>query len=432
MNLVQLSWKNLINKPLNLTLSLVLFALGVGLISLLLMLNKQLQENFDKNLAHIDLVIGAKGSPLQLILSSMYHIDNPTGNMSLKEARPFLRPGHPLIKKAVPLSIGDSYKGYRIVGTTHDILDLYGGHIAVGQLWQRPLEVTAGAGVARALGLRVGDTFKSSHGLIMDDNLVHDDAHSLHIVGILAPTGTVLDQLLLTAPQTVWAVHEHDASESPDTHEHEHDHDHEHDHEHSADTTQTDLLQSLLEAPEDKEITSVLLQFKSRNFQALNMGRNINENTDLLAATPAIELNRLHLQMDLGTKALNILAWVIVFVSGLSVFISLYASLKDRKYELALMRVMGASPGKIFFLILLEGLILATLGYLAGTLVGHLGMEILAAFMRDSYRYSFTGLQFLSEEIYLFAGALAIGFFAALLPAIQAKNTDISETLSNG
>jgi putative ABC transport system permease protein len=132
MNLLTLSWKNLTNKPLPMVLNVVLFALGVGLISLLLLLNQQLQDKFDKNLAGIDLVISAKGSPLQLILSSMYHIDAPTGNISVGEARAFLRPGHPFIESATPLSLGDSYKGYRIVGTDATFPALYEAVIREG------------------------------------------------------------------------------------------------------------------------------------------------------------------------------------------------------------------------------------------------------------------------------------------------------------
>ena len=139
MNLLNLSWKNLVNKPLSMMLSLVLFALGVGLISLLFLLNQQLQDKFEKNLAGIDLVVGAKGSPLQLILSSMYHIDTPTGNISIQEATPFLRPGHPLIERAVPLSLGDSHKGYRIVGTTTDILAFYNAELFMSSKLQSNL-----------------------------------------------------------------------------------------------------------------------------------------------------------------------------------------------------------------------------------------------------------------------------------------------------
>ena len=148
MNLLQLSWKNLTFKPLSMLLSVVLFALGVGLISLLFLLNNQLEKNFEKNLAGVDLVVGAKGSPLQLILSSMYHIDAPTGNITLKEARPFLNPKHPLIKQAIPLSMGDSYRAYRIVGTTPEILEFYEAEVAEGKIWKSNFEVTIGASFA--------------------------------------------------------------------------------------------------------------------------------------------------------------------------------------------------------------------------------------------------------------------------------------------
>ena len=214
MNIFSLSWKNLISKPLSMALSLVLFGLGVGMVSLLLLLNKQLQDKFDKNLAGIDLVVGAKGSPLQLILSSMYHIDNPTGNVSIKEIRPFLNPKHPLIKKAVPLSMGDSYKGHRIVGTTPDFLGLYEAKVAKGALWKNDFEVTIGASIAKDLNLKLNDQFHSSHGFIMDDHLVHDDAQQFKVTGILAPSGSVIDQLILTNTQSIWKVHDHDHSHS--------------------------------------------------------------------------------------------------------------------------------------------------------------------------------------------------------------------------
>lgn len=427
MNLLRLSWKNLRFKPLNTTLSVVLFALGVGLISLLFLLEKQLQDNFEKNLAGIDLVVGAKGSPLQLILSSMYHIDAPTGNMTIKEARPFLNPKHPLIEQSIPLAMGDSYKGYRILGTTSDILGLYEGEIAEGEVWKRNFEVTLGAIIARDLGLKIGDQFRSSHGFDDNDDLAHEDAHAFKVVGILKPSGAVIDQLILTTPQSFWLVHDHGAESAGAEEEHEHEEGHSHE-EHA----HNEIPKPLLEEAEDKEITSVLIKFKGRNFQALNMGRNINENTDLQAATPAIEINRIFAQMDQGERVLRILAIVIIIVSALSIFISLYSSLKERRYELALMRVMGASPAKLFALIIIEGLLLAVLGYAIGLLLSHGSMELIANFMKDSYRYSFSGAQFLLQEWYLLFGALLIGFIAALIPALQASKTPIAETLSQG
>lgn len=452
MNLLYLSWKNLVNKPLNMALSLILFALGVGLISFLLNLNQQIEENFNKNLAGVDLVIGAKGSPLQQILCSMYHVDNPTGNIPLEKARAFLNPKHPLIGLAVPLSLGDSYRGYRIAGTTYDILELYKAELAQGKLWAQPMEATVGAAVADALHLHIGDTFKSSHGLTEG---IEEHEHDFKVVGILKPAGSVIDQLILTPTGSIWESHAHQAGSGPATdsltttnggqmgesHEHE-DHDHG-DHVHKTEPpTSYDSLTLRKSAEEerlylmkqtDKDITSILIRFRSRtNIQALNMGRNINENTDLMAASPPNEIARLQTNLGVGTDTLKVLAWVIVIVSGLSIFISLFSSLKERKYELAVMRVMGGSPGTLFNLILLEGLVLAVLGYLLGILMSHGGLTFLAGFMKSAFRYSFSGWKFLPQEFWLLGGALLVGFVAALIPALQASRTDISETLAKG
>lgn len=451
--MLKLSWKNLVNKPLNMALSLILFALGVGLVSLLVNLNHQVEERFDKNLAGVDLVLGAKGSPLQMILCAMYHVDNPTGNIPIEKAKAFLNPKHPLFQQAVPLSLGDSYRGYRIVGTTYDILQLYNASISEGKLWANPMEVTIGAAVADAQHLHIGDKFKSSHGLVEG---IEEHEHDFTVVGILKPTGSVIDQLILTPSESIWESHAHEsgdggretvdggdssAFESPDTDSAEgHDHD-EHEHTKVAPTVYDSLTirqlaeQQRLELMEktDQEITAILIRFRSRtNIQALNMGRNINENTDLMAASPPNEIARLQTNLGLGADTLKMLAWVIVIVSGLSIFISLFSSLRDRRYELALMRVMGGSPGTLFQLIILEGLLLAVMGYVLGILFSHVGLSVLAGFMKSTYRYSFSGWQFLPEEAWLFVGALVVGFVAALLPALQARRTDISETLANG
>jgi putative ABC transport system permease protein len=429
-------------------MSLVHFALGTGLIAFLLLMQRQLQENFERNLAGVDLVIGAKGSPLQLILSSMYHVDSPTGNISLKEIKPFLNPKHPLIGTAVPLSLGDSYKGYRIVGTTQAFLDLYKPEIREGRIWEQNFEVTVGDLVARTLELKMGDEFKSSHGFEEGIDAGHVDHLSFKVVGIFESQGTVVDQLILTTNQSYWLVHDEAAhddghSESQDTTEAHHAHDHEshdgHSHEdhahedHShAEETVSDNPANLLEESETLDITSLLIKFKAHNFQALNMQRSINENTDMQAATPAIEINRLYSLLGTGERVLRLLAWAITIVSGLSVFISLFSSLRERRYELALMRVMGAGRAKLFVLIILEGLLLAGIGCLAGLLLSHVSMEVLGGSMEESYRYHFTGMRFLHEELWLIVGALGIGFVAAVIPAWQASRTDIAATLTEG
>lgn len=434
MSILHLSWKNILNKPLNLVLNLVLFALGVGLISLLLLVNVQLEDKFEKNFAGIDLVIGAKGSPLQLILSSLYHLDAPTGNMPVSEAKAFLNPKHPIFKSAIPLSLGDSHRGYRIVGTNTGFIDLYTAKFAEGKLFEENMEVVVGATVAKNLNIKLADEFKSSHGLIEDENLVHEDAAPFKVVGILEKTGSVIDQLIVTKTQSIWAVHDehdHEADESAEHDEAEHNHDeagHEHNHEHEEAEHSEDLP---LSSYEDKSITSLLVKFKGRNIQALNMARNINENTNFQAATPAIEINRLYTLLGVGEEALKAMALLIIFVSGLSIFISLFSSLRERKYELAVMRTLGARPGFLFQLIIFEGIIIAVLGYFCGIALSHGSMVLLADFLEKSYRYDFSAAIFLKEEIYIFGGSLVIGIIAAIIPAFQASKTDIHATLAD-
>jgi putative ABC transport system permease protein len=449
MTALKLAWRNLTDRPLSMLLTLTLFALGVGLTSLLLLVNKQMTDKFEKNLAGVDIVVGAKGSPLQLILCNMYHIDVPTGNISLKSARPFLNPRHPLIKKSVPLSIGDSYKTYRVVGTIPDFLDLYKGQVVEGKLWDAPMQTTIGATVAAKTGLKIGDSFSSNHGLTEDGD--EHDAAKFTVVGIFAPSGTVLDQLILTASESTWQVHDHHEEEISDSkisegkEEHE-DHDHAgHDHdaqEHAQLETSNLKLQTppletnartrLLTADSSKQITALLLQFKARNIQTLNFQRNLNENTDMQAATPALELNRLFEMMGVGESALKALAAVIVIVSGLSIFIALFNSLRERRYELALLRVMGSGRQRLFLLIVLEGLLLSFMGFVIGIVLSHGAMQILGKYMSDAYRYTFSGKIWLAEEWGLLAGALGIGFVAAIIPAVSAYKTDISKTLAKG
>lgn len=439
MNLFYLSWKNIQIKPLSTLLSLVLFALGVGLITILMLLNTQLQEKFERNLAGVDMVVGAKGSPLQLILSSIYHVDYPTGNITLRDVNIIKKHPQiaPLISHTIPMALGDSYKGYRLVGTEHSYVEMYDSTAAKEiELWQKDMEVTVGAKVAKVLGLKVGDTFFSSHGL-MDDGHSHEES-PLKVVSILPKSGTVLDQLILTNISTIRALHheeevEYDEADFEDENEHEGDHDHGDQHDHSEDEHQHegDHDHSAHEVDLDdprQGITSMLVFFRTPMGNVM-LPNFINQNTNMQTAAPAFETNRLYDMMGVGTEALQVLAFVIIFISGLSIFISLFNALKDRKYELALMRVMGASRGRLFLLIIIEGVVIALLGYLIGMVLSHGGMSIFAAFAEDAYQYDFNGWRFVRGEVFVLLGALLMGIVAAIIPAVLAYQANISDTL---
>lgn len=406
----------MVSKPLNLLLSLLLLLLSIALVTFSIEVSKQMQGQLDKNIAPYDMVVGAKGSPLQLVLSSVLHIDAPTGNIKLKETK-FLQ-NHPFVQFAIPVSYGDNYKGYRILGTNSEFIQQYNAELSEGELDQKSFEVIAGSAVAARLGLKVGDSFSGSHGLA-DSSIEAHDEHPYVVTGILKPTGTVVDQLLITNLESVWESHEHEDHEEEE-HEHEegddHEHDEEHEHEH--------------EENEDREITSLLIKFQSP-MGLVQLPRFVNENTTMQAALPGYEIQRLTSLLGSGVKTINGIAFAIFLVSGLSIFISLLKTIRERKNELALLRTYGLRTTQLLWLALLEGLFLAILGFVFGWLLGRLGIWGVSQYLIDSYGYGLeiTGLQEL--EILLLGLILALSIIAAFLASLSIFKLNVAKTLSD-
>lgn len=428
MNLFKISWSNLKDKKSASILSILLLSLGIGLVSLLLLLNRQLESQFNKNIKGIDMVVGAKGSPLQLILSSIYQIDSPTGNVSLSEVNSLKR--NPFVKTVIPLSMGDSYNGFRIVGTTEDYVKHFEATLQEGSLFEKPLEATIGQKVAKEAGLKIGDSFSSSHGL---DGEGDDHGDSQYIVtGIFEASGTVIDQLVLTSIESVWAIHNHEEEHShddDDDDEHEHDHNHEGAHDHDDhDHDHEDHDHAVVEKAE-KEVTSALIMFRNP-MGLIALPRQINENTSMQAALPSIEINRLFSLLGVGIDTLKVIALIIIIIAGISVFISLYNSLKERKYEMALMLSMGATRMRLFLMLLSEGIILAVIGFLTGILLSRIGMYFFNLAAEKDYHYSLANFSIVPEEITLFLGALALGILAAIIPSLSIYRINISRTLA--
>ena len=369
MNIRKVAWNNIISSPLNTLLSLMLMTFGVGIISLLLLLNNHMQEQFQNNIRSIDMVVGAKGSPLQLILSSIYHVDNPTGNIPLEEVNKLTK--NPLVDFKIPLSYGDSYNGFRIVGTTHQYPKLYEANLAEGQLWNSSMQVVLGDAVSKITNLKIGDEFFGTHGF--DENGHVHDNHSYVVVGVFDKTNSVIDNLIITDLKSVWKVHDHAHGEECN-HDHDHAHGEECDHDHNHEEKDAYDYESL---SNDLMITSMLVKFKSP-VGIIQMPRKVNETTNMQAALPIFEINRLTNLLGFGVKTINFIALIIMLVSGLSIFISLFNSLKKRKYELALMRVHGATKIQLIKLVLLEGLLLSIVGTFLGLLISRLSLFIIS------------------------------------------------------
>ena len=394
MNIFKLSIKNIISKPLSSLLSLALLVFGIGIISLLLQLNSLIKTQMDNNLKGIDMVVGAKGSPLQLILSAVYHIDSPTGNISVEDAKKIKN--NRMVGSSIDLLYGDNYKGYRIVGTDDEFLDLYDAKIKDGRKWEDPFEVVVGSKIHSKFDLKLDDELMSSHGL-RETGEAHAD-QLFKIVGLLEPSNSVIDQLIVTSPESIWDLHaEHDHSED------EHD---------------------------DEEITAMLIKFQNP-MNIIQFPRQINEETNLQAAVPSYEISRLFKLFGFGIETLTYLAYLIIIVSAFSLFINLFNSMRDRKYEMALIRTLGSSRRQLSFMIIFESLILTTVGFLLGLLVSRLGVMFVSSLMEESLNYNLNSFGILNEELWLLILSIFIGLISSIIPALQVYNLNISEVLGD-
>jgi putative ABC transport system permease protein len=461
MNLLQLSLSNLSLSPLSTAVNILLLSLGTGSIAILLIATHLLSAALIRDAADIDLVVGAKGSPLQLVLSGLYHADIPTGNIRLSEARTWME--HPMVESAIPLSLGDSHKGFRIVGTNEDYVDIYDGQLAEGKLPSNLLEIAIGSSVSKATGLSLGATFAGQHGL---DGAGHaHDEDSYTVVGIFEASDTVLDRLLITTLESVWLVHgesrpnsetydttqtnrprenedvhadaEAEASEAmlDDHHENEHvkhQHEHEHEDEHEDELISEydgDRERQTTAYAEAQAITVLLIKYATP-IAAITLPRKINDESALQAASPAYEITRLLQVIGIGIGWLQAFAAILVASAVLSIFAALYASLKARRNDLAVLRCLGATRSELFMLLLFEGVILTTAGIVFGLIAAHGGIELAAIALGDAQNFPFTGFVWAPTEFVLVGGLLAAGVLSSLIPSWQAYSTDVPRTLA--
>lgn len=406
---VKLIIRNLLYRPLSTLLSWILLLFGVAIISLLLVVQQQMEQKFTNDLEDIDMVIGAKGSPLQLVLSAIYQVDAPTGNIPLKEVNRIIH--DPMIGQAIPLAYGDNYNGYSIVGTDSSYITGRKGKLAQGRLFRQPMEAVLGSNVAAADHLGLGSSFTGTHG--QDTNGHRHTEHPYRVVGILQPTGTVTDNLVITNIATVHEIHAHHHHDTEDGK-----------HAESQDHHDTE------EDKQEEEITAVLVKFHSP-MGLMILPRVINETTGMQAAAPALEINRLINLMGIGITTLQYIAVAIMMMAGLSVFISLFNRLSERKYEMALLRSLGYSRLHLFLIILAEGILLSLLGFISGIAVSRLGLLLLGRFTAAEYHFNLYAGSLLQEEAVLLAVTVAIGITAAVIPALRIFRLNISKTLAD-
>ena len=399
MKTIFLSWRYLWSRPLAASLNLLLLTLGLAAITFLLLASQQISRAFERDLAGIDLVVGAKGSPMQLILSGVFHIDSPTGNVPLAAVKALEKNAQ--VAKVIPISLGDSFRGFRIVGTSLDYIKHYNAQLASDRLWTQPMQAVLGSQVARQSGLKVGDSFAGSHGLGGGGESHGQLPYT--VVGVLAASGSVLDRLVLTATESVWKVHETDAALDAED-------------------------QKIME--EEREITLALIQYKSP-LAAVMFPRFVNATTEMQAAAPALEITRLLSMMGVGTDVLKALAGVLLLTAGLSVFIALWSAVRERRADLALLRMLGAPPRKIAGLLLCEALWLALLACMLGVLAGQ-GVMATAAWALQAEKSVLIGAFVWPVELMVVPVlALGVALAASALPVWEAYRVSVFELLQS-
>jgi len=373
----------------------------VATIVLLVLFASQFEERLTKDARGIHLVIGAKGSPLQLVLSTIFHVDIPTGNISLAEATKISR--HRLVASAIPLALGDAYRGFRIVGTKASYPASYKVEVENGRLWKKPFETTIGARVMKETGLKIGDMFSGAHG-IKGTGRAHEE-NGYRVVGVFKKTGTVIDRLIMTTMESVWITHE------------------------IKEEAKTKGLMIEGSPSEEREITAMVIRYRSP-IAAITLPRYINTKTGMQAASPGLEIRRLMALVGVGIQTLQGFGIMLIATAALSMFIALYNAMQNRRYDIAIMRSLGASRSKLFCQILLEGLILACAGTVSGIVIGHAVIELLGQLLPQARAMGLTGVIWVQEEWYLLLLSGMVGLVSAALPAVQAYRTDIAVTLS--
>lgn len=441
MNLVTIATKSIKQRLLSSSLTALSVALGVMLMVAVLVINGVVSDLFSQPSFGFNLVVGPKGSDLSLALSAIYRLDRPG------EPLPYLfykeLKEHRVVEKAVPIAIGDVTEqgGFPIVGTIPEFFDLdyaYNKPFRVrGEFLKTPWDAVIGSRVAATNGWNIGSEFKLIHGGAESDH-VHDE--KFRVVGVLAPTGTPNDRSVFVSLAGFWAISGHekplkeavdrlekfrypvpqslrDKAEKPQkAHDHGHaGHDHGHDHE-------------LLD--EQKEVTAIFVRTKS-TAASIGLAGEINEDVRAMAVNPIFPMKRLMTMIVDNIKLMLLtLTSLIIVVSAVSIFVSIYNSMADRRREIGIMRALGARRETVFTIILAESALLCLGGGVIGLLLGHGLVAVASPIIEARSGILVNPLSFEPLELVLFPVLLVVGSLIGFLPGLAAYRTDVAAALS--
>ena len=455
MNLVKIVMKNMQQRALATWLTGTSVALGVALAVAILLIKQGVQQRFEQGTLGYEMVVGAKGSPLQLVLNTVYNLDISPGNISWKmfeQLRDDKR-----VKLAVPFSVGDNYHGFRIVGTTDAFFkdfefepgrkpELAGGRVftfseaALKSAFQeadqrarereakergedvkpmpeppsdtkeRPFEAVIGSTVASDTGLKIGQTFIAAHGVQPSAEAKEHTENPWTVVGILAPTQTAVDRAIYINLDSFYHIEGHElrnpnGAAKPEKPE-EKDND-----------------------PDPGQVSSIVVKLNSPIF-AFGLYRELNDRQDAMAAFPAAEIRKLFDIVGNIDRLLLAQAILILVVAAVAIAVSIYNSMSERRREIAILRALGARRATIFSIVLLEAVTICLVGSAAGLIGGHLVVAAANGVLYKASGFVIPAFHVQTLEWYILVVAVVLGAISGIGPAWGAYRTDVAKNLA--
>ena len=418
MILFSLAWKSLNNRKFTTLLTILSIALSVGLLVGVERVRQGARESFANTISQTDLIVGAKGGTVQLLLYTVFRIGSATNNIGYETYQKFKN--HPAVKWTIPYSLGDSHRGFRVVGTNEDFYKEFryrtdrSLELADGKPAEGLFDVALGSEVAEQLNYKVGDKVVLTHGVSESIGIVNHTDKPFAVVGILRKTNTPVDRSLYLTLEGMEAIHlDWQDGAAPLKGQ-----------EIPADSLQKEKIKVT-------QVTSFLLRTKNR-IETLALQREINTFADepLMAIIPGVTLNELWTAVSFAEMGLRVVALFVVIVGFLGMLISLYTSLNERRREMAILRAVGAGPKTVVGLLVLESGLLGILGAGAGVVLILALIQLAQPLLEGQFglRLPLTAPTEL-ELIYL-VGVVVSGFVIGLIPAVKAYRNSLVDGLT--
>ena len=409
MSLWKVAWRSIRQRALVSTLTIVSMGLGVALVVAVLVVYGVVSQSFHRGGEGYDLIVGAKGGKEQLVLNTVFYLSQPVGNIpysfyeELTEGRNFVAD----VELAIPLCMGHTYQGFRVVGTVPEMFSELkyrkekSFEFASGENFKKknPFDAVVGSIAAAQAGLPVGEKFMAVHGS-GEGAVVHKE--TFHVVGVLAPTGTPVDRAIYVNMEGFYASHRAEEGAAHDEHE-----------------------------DEAKQITAVLVCVRENPpGRAEAVAKLINTGKVAQAVAPVRVI------ADLFESVVGKIQWILlgmavltVIEAGIGIMVSIYNSMSDRRHEIAVMRALGASRLTVMFIILMESILLSLMGGVFGLLLGHGATWACSPWIVDWTGVDVGLLQFQWMELILVPGLIALASAVGYLPAMAAYRTDVAKSL---